>query len=95
MVNAAAGQEISDAEEVLDENDNPCTTFSVTCIATSVVEAEVQVLGIHGEEDWFRVEIGQTILFRMQVNALRHVKIRGNGGTTTVNYGIVATLNRP
>ena len=92
---ASAGSEtISGTGKVVYQDPKGCTSFAVTCLDTGAQRALVHVDSLHDAGDWFVVEKGQTILFRLFHCGIRKVTIKGDGGNTAVNYGVVSKTVR-
>ena len=84
----ANSQTLDATGAVVFQDTNGCSQFTVHCQSGSTQVALVQVDGLHAVTDWFRIEKGGTQTFEMSHFAIKKVTIKGNGGNTTVNWGI-------
>lgn len=80
----------STGKSVYNNEDQGCTTFRVTCDSGSAQSAMVNILGLHAAGDFFEIAAGGSELFRLGHRGIKVVFIKGNGGNTTVRYGIVS-----
>jgi hypothetical protein len=78
--------------ELAYDDSSGCTVFTVHCKTGSSVEAMVHIDGLHESGDFFTVEKGQTIDFRMAGFGIKKVFIKGNAGVCTVNFGATAKI---
>lgn len=96
MASAASDQTITAAEQIFDGDTDGggATTFMVRCQTTSAVGVEIHCDTIHLAGEWFAIPAGASEYFRLNNMGIKKVYARGNGGTATIDYGIVAkTVN--
>jgi hypothetical protein len=67
-----------------------CTTFAVFVKGTSSNPALVHIDGLHAENEFFPIEIGQLMTFRLGSMGIKKVFVKGDGGNAVINYGAVS-----
>jgi hypothetical protein len=67
-----------------------CTTFAVFVKSTSSNPALVHISGLHDEGEFFPVEIGQLMTFRLGSMGIKQAFVKGDGGDAVINYGAVS-----
>jgi hypothetical protein len=89
MATAGTATQTSTGSNVF-EDTNGCTTFVVRCQSGAANEALVNIPGLHDSGEFFQIEKDEEQVFRLNSNGIRSVFVKGNGGNTTVAYGIIS-----
>lgn len=66
----------------------PGTSIIVRCDSGGSVAALVNVEGLHDVGEFDRIAKGASQTYRISGRGLRNVFVKGEGGTTTVDYAI-------
>ena len=82
----AAGQDLY-------KDSDGCTEFLVKCLAASANRVLVNVPGLHIAAEFFILEKGAEVTFRLNDLGIRQVFAKGEGGAASVTYGIVSKTN--
>ena len=67
-----------------------CAVFNVKCRAASAHTTWVNVDGVHVSGDWYHLDAGESAMFRKGFAGIHTVTVRGEGGTSSIYYGVVA-----
>jgi hypothetical protein len=67
-----------------------CTSIAVFVKSTSSYPALVNVPELHAAGEFFPVEIGQLMIFRLGAMGIKKAFVKGDGGSAAINYGAVA-----
>lgn len=98
MASAAGNQSIgTSSTKVFDAaNDGGrCSEFMVGVRTGSSNAALVHVPGLHKSGEFIGIPAGAAITFRLSDLGIANVYVKGDGGTTTVDYGVVSKMMHP
>jgi len=88
MANNGAQQLTTTEAEVYADPDG-CTSFQVKVLASAAANALIQVDTLHGSE-WFEIEPGDTVIFRLMHLGIRKIRGKAASGTVDILKGVVA-----
>lgn len=69
-----------------------CTEFAVTVEAGSAAPVLVNVPGLHKPGEYYEVQAGQTMLFRLGPLGIAEVYFKTSADTATISYGVTAKM---
>lgn len=90
---AAAAQSVDTTGfNIFDNNGGKCTTIVVSVDSGSSYGALVNIPGLHKSGEFFPIAAGSKEYFRLDYNGISTVFAKGNGGTATVSWGVIARV---
>ena len=97
MATAGAGVAVgvNNTVPIFDARDSavpPCTEFFVGVRASSSNPVKVNVPGLHNADEWVGIPVGAAITFRVLTEGLTRVYAKGDGGSATIDFGIVSRM---
>jgi hypothetical protein len=87
MANAGTAALTTD-QDLLYQDPKGCTSFCIVNLSTSIDDALICIPSLHGT-DFFRLIVGDKIIFRNDHKGIKAVKAKSIG-TSTVYFGVVA-----
>jgi len=75
--------------------EDPCTTILIQVDSASAAALQVSVTGVHtsktdGTGTYFSMAAGTEQAFRGSLDGITAVYVKGNGGTATFNWSVIA-----
>ena len=92
---AASAQSVdSTGENIFDSSTDggKCTTFVVKVDSGSANGVLVNIPGLHKSGEFYPIGVGGKEYFRLDYNAINTVFAKGDGGTATVSWGVIARV---
>lgn len=73
------------------ENDGgKCTKIGINVRTLSAAPVLVNIPGLHESGEWFEVQAGQFVEFRLNHSGIAALYMRTASGTATVSYGVTS-----